>query len=177
MLLSSHFAYHLFYFPSMLEQQQAEYQSKDILDSSTTTKIAGEISFLQQNVGKRQEVQQTLLEIAFAKRTDLVLIQEPSVWLDRRDSLWFSFSHPSYALVLPKSEKKPRTAIYIRTEAAFKHKQRDDLSTDSDLQVLEISGPTERFLLLNIYNEKELAEDSTSQQQGVRTVERALLHL
>ena len=91
--------------------------------------------------------------------------------------MWFSFPHLSYSLVLPKLDKRPRTAIYIRTEAAIKHKQRDDLSTDNDLIVLEISGPTERFLLLNIYNEKELAEDSTSQHQGVRTVERALLHL
>jgi hypothetical protein len=158
----------------MLEQREKQYQSKDILDSSTTTtKVAGEISFLQHNVGKRQEVQQTLLELAFAKRTDLVLIQEPSVWLDSREGVWFSFPHPSYSLVLPKSDKRPSTAIYVRTEAAIKYKQREDLSTDGDLLVLEISGPTERFLLLNIYNEKELAEDSTTQQQGVRTVERA----
>ena len=71
----------------MLEQQEKQYQSKDILDSSSTTKIAGEILFLQHNVGKRQEVQQTLLELAFAKRTDLVLIQEPSVWLDSREGM------------------------------------------------------------------------------------------
>jgi len=161
----------------MLEQQKEEqYTSKDILDS-TTSKVQGEISFLQHNVGKRQEVQQTLLELAFAKKTDIVLIQEPSVWLDSREGVWFSFPHPSYSLVLPKSDKRPRTATYIRTEAAIKHKQRDDLSTDNDLLVLEISGPTERFLLLNIYNEKELAEDSTSQPQGVRTIERALLCL
>ena len=172
--LSCYYSY--LYSSFMLEQQKEQYNSKEILDS-TTTKIRGEISFLQHNVGRRQEVQQTLLELAFAKRTDLVLIQEPSVWLDSRDSVWFSFPHPSYSLVLPKSDKRPRTAIYIRTEAAIKHKQREDLSTNSDLLVLEISGPTERFLLLNIYNEKELAEDSTSQQQGVRTVERALLHL
>jgi hypothetical protein len=64
----------------MLEQQQEkQYYSRDILDSSTTTKVAGEISFLQHNVGRRQEVQQTLLELAFAKRTDIVLVQEPSV--------------------------------------------------------------------------------------------------
>ena len=87
------------------------------------------------------------------------------------------FSTPFLFLVLPKLNKRPRTAIYIRIEAAIKHKQRNDLSTDNDLLVLEILGLTERFLLLNIYNEKELAEDSTSQQQGVRTVERALLHL
>jgi hypothetical protein len=58
----------------MVEQLGRQYQSKDILDSSTTTKIAGEISFLQHNVGKRQEVQQTLLELAFAKKTDIVLV-------------------------------------------------------------------------------------------------------
>jgi hypothetical protein len=58
----------------MVEQPGRQYQSKDILDSSTTTKIAGEISFLQHNVGKRQEVQQTLLELAFAKKTDIVLV-------------------------------------------------------------------------------------------------------
>ena len=63
----------------MLEQQQEkQYYSKDILDNSTT-KVAGELSFLQHNVGRRQEVQQTLLELAFAKRTDIVLVQEPSV--------------------------------------------------------------------------------------------------
>ena len=41
--------------------------------------------------------------------------------------VWFSFPHPSYSLVLPTSDKRPRTAIYVRTEAAIKHKQRDDL--------------------------------------------------
>jgi ABC-type cobalamin/Fe3+-siderophores transport system ATPase subunit len=71
----------------MLEQQkEKQYDSRDILDSSSTTKVAGELSFLQHNVGRRQEVQQTLLELAFAKRTDIVLVQEPSVWLDSRDS-------------------------------------------------------------------------------------------
>jgi hypothetical protein len=51
-----HFYLLSFYF--MLEQQQEkQYYSRDILDSSSTTKIAGELSFLQHNVGKRQEVQ------------------------------------------------------------------------------------------------------------------------
>jgi translation initiation factor RLI1 len=71
----------------MLEQQkEKQYNSRDILDSSSTTKVVGELSFLQHNVGRRQEVQQTLLELAFAKRTDIFLVQEPSVWLDSRDS-------------------------------------------------------------------------------------------
>jgi hypothetical protein len=73
--------------------------------------------------------------------------------------------------VLAKTDKRPRVAIYIRTEAAIKHKQRENLSLDRDLLILDISRPIERFLLLNIYNKKELAEDSTIQQQGVRTIE------
>ena len=159
----------------MQEQPKEKYNSKEILDTPAP-KTKGEISFLQHNVGKRQEVQQTLLEIAFARRTDLVLIQEPSVWQDNRD-MWFSFPHPSYNLVLPHSKKRPRTAIYIRSEAGLKHKVCTDLSTDSDLSILEIYGPTERFLLLNLYNEKELAEDSTTQPEAPRTIERTLLRL
>ena len=49
--------YYSSYLSFILEQQKEQYYSKDILDSSSTTKIAGEISFLQHNVGKRQEVQ------------------------------------------------------------------------------------------------------------------------
>jgi hypothetical protein len=38
----------------MLEQQQEkQYYSRDILDNGTTTKVAGELSFLQHNVGRR----------------------------------------------------------------------------------------------------------------------------
>jgi ABC-type cobalamin/Fe3+-siderophores transport system ATPase subunit len=104
----------------MLEQQkEKQYNSRDILDSSSTTKVVGELLFLQHNVGRRQEVQQALLELAFAKRTDIVLVQEPSVWLDSKDSAWFLFLHPSYSLVLLKIDKRPRTAIYICTEAAI----------------------------------------------------------
>ena len=42
------------------------------------SKTRGEISFIQHNVGKKQEAQQTLLEIGFRKKTDIILIQEPS---------------------------------------------------------------------------------------------------
>ena len=40
----------------MTVQPSTTYKSQDILDNPIT-KIQGEISFLQQNVGKRQEVQ------------------------------------------------------------------------------------------------------------------------
>ena len=41
---------------------------------STVSKAKGEISFIQHNVGKRQEVQQTLLEIGFRRKIDIILV-------------------------------------------------------------------------------------------------------
>ena len=41
---------------------------------SLVFKARGEISFIQYNVGKRQEVQQTLLEIGFKKKIDIILV-------------------------------------------------------------------------------------------------------
>jgi hypothetical protein len=40
------------------------------------------------------------------------------------------------------------------------HNHNPYISIDSNLLVLEVLWPIERFLLLNIYNKKELAEDS-----------------
>ena len=41
---------------------------------SLASKARGEISFIQHNVGKRQEVQQTLLEIGFRRKIDIILV-------------------------------------------------------------------------------------------------------
>ena len=46
---------------------------------SLVFKASGEISFIQHNVGKIQEVQQTLLEIGFRRKTDIILVQKPSI--------------------------------------------------------------------------------------------------
>ena len=81
----------------MSAQQPNVYQSQDILDTSMS-KIQGEISFLQHNIGKRAEVQQTLLELAFARRADLALLQEPSVWLDNQGR-WYTLQHPAYEVI------------------------------------------------------------------------------
>jgi hypothetical protein len=52
--------------------------NQEILDSPVA-KIRGEISILQHNVGKQREAHYTLLEIAFKRGIDLVLVQEPAV--------------------------------------------------------------------------------------------------
>jgi hypothetical protein len=41
---------------------------------SLVSKARGEISFIQHNVGKRQEAQQTLLEIGFRRKIDIILV-------------------------------------------------------------------------------------------------------
>ena len=104
----------------MTVQLSTSYKSQDILDNPIT-KIKGEISFLQQNVGKRQEVQQTLLELAFARRTDFVLLQEPSFWCDRQGR-WFTLQHPAYEAIYQSTTTitRPRTAVYIRKRASLR---------------------------------------------------------
>ena len=41
---------------------------------SLVSKASREISFIQHNIGKIQEVQQTLLEIGFRRKTDIILV-------------------------------------------------------------------------------------------------------
>ena len=127
----------------MSVQPPNAYQSHDILDSSIS-KIQGEISFLQHNVGKRAEVQQTLLELAFARRADLALLQEPSVWLDRQGR-WFTLQHPAYEVILQQTTTRPRTAIYVRKRASLRHRVCSDLSRDG-YSISEISASLERQL-------------------------------
>ena len=47
-----------------------------MLDSYRATKTKGEYTFLQHNTAKQQKAQQSLLEIAFSRKTDFVLLQE-----------------------------------------------------------------------------------------------------
>ena len=49
-------------------------QEEEEEEVSTVSKAKGEVSFIQHNVGKRQEVQQTLLEIGFKRKTDIILV-------------------------------------------------------------------------------------------------------
>src|SRR6266571_4686831 len=82
---------------------------------SLVSKTRGEISFIQYNIKKRQKTQQTLLEIGFRKKTDIILIQEPSTWKDKQKGSYFSIPHPAFNLILPNNLAiHPKIAIYIR---------------------------------------------------------------
>ena len=145
---------------------------------STVSKAKGEVSFIQYNVGKRQEVQQTLLEIGFRRKTDIILVQEPSTWKDRQKGSYFSIPHPVFNLILPSNLAiRPRVAIYIRkTSSSFlQYRNREDICKDTDIIALEIYGQFERFLLFNIYNERQLDENSGTQRNSNSTISRAIL--
>ena len=48
---------------------------------------------------------------------------------------------------------------------------------DTDIIVLEVYGQLKRFLLFNIYNERQLDENSRTQRNSRSTISRAILEL
>src|SRR6266567_611828 len=152
-------------------------QEKEI---SLVSKASKEISFIQYNIGKRQEVQKTLPEIGFRRKTDIILVQGPSTWKDRQKGSYFSIPYPAFNLILLSNLAIcPRVTVYIRkTSSSFlQYRNREDICKDTDIIVLEIYGQLERFLLFNIYNEKQLDENSGTQRNSRTTISRAILEL
>src|SRR6266702_5496427 len=149
-------------------------------DIPLVSKARGEISFIQHNVGKRQEAQQTLLEIGFRRKTDIILVQEPSTWKDKQKKSYFSIPHPAFNLILPSNLAiRPRVAIYIRktSSSILQYRTREDICKDIDIIALEIYGQFERFLLFIVYNEKQIDKNSRTQRNSNTTISRAILEL
>ena len=145
---------------------------------SLVSKAKGEISLIQHNIGKRQEVQQTLLEIGFRRKIDIILIQEPSIQKDGQKRSYYSIPHPIFNLILPSNLAiRPRIAIYIKkTSSSFlQYRNREDICKDTDIIALEIYGQFKRFLLFNIYNKRQLDENSRTQRSSISTISRAIL--
>ena len=121
-----------------------------------TRKEKGEIAFLQNNVGKRQEAHQTLLEIGYLKLVDFILVQEPATWLDKQKKLYFTINHPSYHTITPASlATRPRALVYIRKNLNFAYRLRTNLIEDSDVLALEVHRKNlEKCLIVNLYNKR-----------------------
>jgi len=147
---------------------------------SLVSKAKGEIFFIQHNVGKRQEAQQTLLEIGFRRKTDIILVQEPSAWKNKQKGSYFFIPHSAFNLILPNNLAIcPRVAIYIRKTSfsILQYRNREDICKDTDIIALEIYSQFERFLLFNIYNERQLDMNSRTQRNSKTTILRAILEL
>jgi hypothetical protein len=125
------------------------------------------IYFLQNNTARNADTMTTCLEIGLEQQIDFILLQEPWISNDNTSSI----SHPAFDAILPeRTDIRPRVAIYHRKLSRFNYCQRNDITSDSDLLVIDILGAGIQGLqLLNIYNEQSLEEGKTEW-----TVERAL---
>jgi len=116
------------------------------------------IEITQYNTARQVQIMHSCLEIAFKANIDFVLIQEP--WI-ARDNIG-TVSHPAYISILPprKENIRPRVAIFARKNTPYSYTARPDISTDSDILILQIAGPgISPFQLINLYNEKGLGEN------------------
>jgi exonuclease III len=85
-------------------------------------------------------------------------MQEPWIASDNIGTV----SHPAYISILPPRKKRirPRVAIFARKNTPYNYIARPDISNNSDILILQVSGlGISPFQLINIYNEKGLGEN------------------
>ena len=99
----------------------------------------------------------SVLESA-VRKINIVLFQEP--WIESGN---ITVSHSAFTSIIPVTELRLRVITFIsKANCNLKCTPRPDILTDNNLQALSISMPNlKKFLLLNIYNEKSLQENSS----------------
>ena len=133
--------------------------------SPNTEQRKSKLQIFQHNCNRVTSTMHSVLESAVGK-IDIILFQEP--WIGPEN---ITVSHPAFTSIIPATKLRPRVVAFIsKANCNIKCTPRPDISTDSDLQALSISMPNlKEFLLLNIYNEKSLQDNSNEY-----TVERTL---
>ena len=123
------------------------------------------LKIFQHNCNRVTSTMHSVLESAVDK-VDIVLFQKPSIEPEN-----ITVSHSAFISIISVTKLRSRVVTFIsKANSRLKCTSRSDILTDSDLQALSISMSNLReFLLLNIYNEKSLTENSSEY-----TVERAL---
>jgi len=58
-----------------------------------------------------------VLEIAFQRKTDLILIQEPYIF--KKESVFYSIPYPAFDLILLGTGIRPGVSIYTRKKLNF----------------------------------------------------------
>ena len=130
------------------------------------------ISIMQHNTARSINIMHSCLEIVTKSSIDFVLIQEFWIAADNITTV----SHAAYYCILSNSQNlRPRVAIYVRKQANLTYCQRTDLTSDSDIIIIDVSSSNiNTFQIINIYNEKSLDSDS---DESSYTVERSLQHI
>src|ERR1700740_3238808 len=119
------------------------------------------ISIMQHNTNRNQNHMHSCLQSALELSIDFVLIQEPWIAFDN-NNMASTITHSSYNCILPDSQNiRPRVAIYARKHSNYQFCYRTDLTKDSDIIIINVSGSNiETFQVINIYNEKSLVNES-----------------
>ena len=128
------------------------------------------ILFLQHNINRNPHNMHTCLEYGIESKIDYILFQES--WLAENNIT--TISHSAYYYILPEYQNiRPRVSIFARKQSRFQFCLRSDICSDNDLLIIDIIDKTKSFedtiQLINIYNEKSLAEDNNN-----RTIKRCL---
>src|SRR5436190_3794731 len=123
--------------------------------------ISSKIQFLQQNVDRNPHKMHTYLEIGLELKIDYILFQEPYINMTTK----IIISHSAYYYIISKNEEiKPRVMIFAKKNSRFQFYQRLNICFDTDILVININDSintkAEVIQLINIYNEKSLAENS-----------------
>jgi ribonuclease HI len=118
---------------------------------------SNQIRIIQLNCNRASNVVLTILDLA-VHTADILLLQEPGI-----QDPDFAVTHPSFELLLPpkNNRKWQRTATYVSKNNPFLTcSPRQDLSSDPDLQILEVSTPTiPTTFIFNLYNGYESESD------------------
>src|SRR5205809_5591938 len=129
--------------------------------SDKESNSSSRIQFLQQNVDKNDSKMHTCLQIDLKLNIDFILFQESFV----NTNTMTTISHSAYYCIMSESEKiRLRVLIFAKKSSRFQFCQRSDICSDTDIIIIDINdflnSETEVIQLINIYNEKSLAEDS-----------------
>ena len=103
----------------------------------------------------------TCLEIGLELKIDYILFQEPYIDMATKTTI----SHSVYYCIISKSEEiKSRVMIFAKKSSRFQFCQRSNICSDTDILIIDINDSvnsnTEVIQLINVYNEKSLAENS-----------------
>src|SRR5436190_18200333 len=103
----------------------------------------------------------TCLEIGLELKIDYVLLQEPYINMTTKTTI----SHSAYYYIISENgEIKSRVMIFAKKDSRFQFCQRLDICFDTDILIIDINDSqntkAEVIQLINIYNEKSLAENS-----------------
>src|SRR5436190_4065100 len=119
------------------------------------------IQFLQQNIDRNSHKMHTCLEIGLELKIDYILFQEPYIDMTIKTTI----SHFAYYYIVSESEEiRSRVIIFAKKSSRFQFCQRLDICPDTDILIININNSinskTEVIQLINVYNEKSLAENN-----------------